>query len=380
MGISRALWFRFAAVRLVVIALPLICCVSFSLILSGLLVDRYAESHEVLEGEEISPLKLFQTQIPLVARSGLALALVFAALVPGAYSFLKRASPALIRRPLGDLSQGLEALRRNRRGFRLELPPGASSWGRGLFRPLYRRFNEAALALEEGLEGDAQGPLTEIRDFLDGLGKLLGTLPGWQRQFLRGEEEGLAGLALGMNELLLLLSLDRGEFPLSRSSLELGRFLESFLQDRGEEYRDQGLDLRLIFNREGLRIRSDEIWLRDALGRILDHFVRNRRLERGRVALHYRRRDASPGLVEIVLGGNNPALSEKALLALFDRPGFFQDRGGSGDRENSGEGSGLSLALAARIIRNLGGSIYAEKSPAGGPLTVICFPLAPAAP
>jgi signal transduction histidine kinase len=350
--------------------LPLAVSAVFSAILSIRLLDWYAENFETLD-REVVPAAVFKAHLPLLLGGGGGLLCLLTLLVGGLHWSLRRALTAALGRPLEDLGRGMEKLRENRGDFRLEVPPG-------IFGPLYEAFNQAACALRvpearapPAPKPPSPKPLDRLRDGLDEIAGVLDRLPQGQRNYLDTVEAELRPLRVLVNEVLLLLALDRGEFLMEGGALELGRFLEDFTAAEAPDRSLGGLRLSLLEPREEVWINADGNWLRDALRRILDHFMQGPRLERGRAVIRCRLRRGPPPLAELVLSGSRPAPGEAALPLLFERPGFFQDP--AAQTLPPGESS-LNLALAGRIVKNLGGSVYAEPGPWGGLQTVLLLP------
>jgi two-component system, NtrC family, sensor kinase len=105
----------------------------------------------------------------------------------------------------------------------------------------------------------------------------------------------------------------------------------------------------------------------DPPGADYSHRRRLARLREGAPATGIFRRGAD-AVVEIMDRG--PGIDQENLLRVFDP--FFTTRA-------PGEGTGMGLAITARIVHELGGEIEAENRPRGGALVRIRLPGAPAA-
>lgn len=377
--IARALGRRFFIARLCAALIPLAFCLVFSAGTGFLLVRAYAErSGGVFEETGFFPLEIFTPHLPLLLGGGIAFLGFLTGLVFLIHALLDRLIAGMIRRPLDALSEGFTRLRAGDAGFRLEVPgrPGTR-----LFRPLAEAFNAAAAALEQGGSGgqtqeaaappDCRPSLELIRGGLEGIAGAIEGAPGTYKKSLGPQEKKIAALGHLLDQLILLVGLDRGAFSMNPGPLELGRFLEELAGELAEEYRNRDLLLTAEENREPLKVNIDAPWLRNVLVRLLDNSARHKCLDRGAAMLKCRRRETQsgggPSLAEIIVIDNGPGIGEDRLPLLFDyRPGSLPKAP-----------NGLGLAIAARIVKHLGGGIYAERPRRGGLSVTLCFPALP---
>ena len=97
---------------------------------------------------------------------------------------------------------------------------------------------------------------------------------------------------------------------------------------------------------------------RDGLGRVVRNLVDNaRRHAATRVTVTVRPGDP----VELVVDDDGPGIPDEERERVFDR--FFRL---DSPRSRDAGGSGLGLALVRELVASAGGTVSAERSPAGG--------------
>jgi signal transduction histidine kinase len=99
---------------------------------------------------------------------------------------------------------------------------------------------------------------------------------------------------------------------------------------------------------------------------IFENSVKYKNKERARMAVTV---SEIGGKVVLALSDDGPGVPEEALSKLFDV--FYR---GDPSRNNPSKGSGLGLAVAAKIVKHFGGTIAAVDAPGGGLSIVMTFP------
>lgn len=390
-GIFKALRQRFFIFRLLTILIPLVFCLVFSLVLGFFIVNFYVDAH----GEDFSrttgiPAEIFESQFLFLVIMGIILICSLTALLFLIHGAVRKIQIRMIEKPPDEIFRGLKKLQINQRGVTIKNVAGP-------FNSLYKCFNETATTLETNHgENQAEAALNRLDHCLEEFLAALNTDPEKQKKYFDKARKKIADIRKYTGELLLLFALEKAEvpaeapneFPMSGGVLEPGRFLEDLVRELSEKYRKAGLTVALdadypadaysAENPREMKIFADALWLKDAVTRLLENALNSKRLERGTAVLGLRRRKKNPlnddplpeiELAEIIVASNGQGFSEENLPVLFDRPGFFRSE------PFPGEGNGLPLALAARIVKHLGGSIYAERPARGSLSAVICFPL-----
>ncbi|RIV34410.1 sensor histidine kinase [Micromonospora radicis] len=315
-------------------------------------------------------------------------------------------------------SAGVGVWRQVLRGLWLPLLAGLAAGavaGTLLARRLARPIRRAAAAAARLRAGDRSvrlpvEPPAEVADLayaLNGLAAALATSEGRQREFLlsvshelrtpltaiRGYAEALADGVLApesaadtgrtmlaeaehldrlVADLLALARLEAVDFPLAPVPVDLARLAA----DAGRTWADRCAALGVVFRVEAgapsVPAYTDPGRIRQVVDGLLENALRV--VPPGApVVLAVRPAGADPaagGLLEIRDGG--PGLTDDDLAVAFERGALHQRYRGLRK-----VGSGLGLALAAGLVRRLGGQISAGHAPEGGAAFTVRLPAAP---
>jgi two-component system OmpR family sensor kinase len=270
---------------------------------------------------------------------------------------------------------------------------------RRLSRPL-RRAAAAAARLGAG-ERAVQVPVeppaesAQLASALNQLATALATIEGRQREFLlsishelrtplttlKGYAEALADRVVEdapetgarmlaeaahlerlIADLLALARLEADDFPLSFRDEDLSTLVREVAAAWEPRFAAEGVAWRTELPSAQVAVRTDPGRLRQVLDGLLGNALRV--VPAGApVVLAL----AEPAVIEVRDGG--PGLTDEDLAVAFER-GALAGR----YRGVRKVGSGLGLALAARLVRRLGGTIAAGHAPEGGARFTVTLP------
>ncbi|MCL7456446.1 HAMP domain-containing histidine kinase [Micromonospora sp. MSM11] len=279
---------------------------------------------------------------------------------------------------------------------------------RRLARPI-RRAADAAARLRAGdravrVPVEPPDEVADLAYALNGLAAALATSEGRQREFLlsishelrtpltaiRGYAEALADGVIGpadaagagrtvlaeaqhldrlVSDLLALARLEAADFPLEPVPVDLARLAA----DAGRTWADRcaavGVPFRVEAPDGAVPAYTDPGRIRQVVDGLLENALRV--VPPGApVVLAVRPAGADPaagGVVEVRDGG--PGLTDDDLAVAFERGALHQRY--RGVRK---VGSGLGLALAAGLVRRLGGEVAAGHAPEGGAAFTVRLP------
>lgn len=285
-----------------------------------------------------------------------------------------------------------------------------------LARRLARPIRQAATAAARLSAGDRAvrlpvEPPTEVAELayaLNGLAAALATSEGRQREFLlsvshelrtpltavRGYAEALADGVLGpgeveqagrtmlaeaehldrlVSDLLALARLEAADFALDPVPVDLARLAADAAPTWTARCSAVGLTFRVELPGQPVPVHTDPGRIRQVLDGLLENALRV--VPPGApVVLAVRPTGSGPvagaaggGVVEVRDGG--PGLTDDDLAVAFERGALHQRY--RGIRK---VGSGLGLALAAGLVRRLGGTITAGHAPEGGAAFTVTLP------
>ncbi|HET8662445.1 MAG TPA: HAMP domain-containing sensor histidine kinase [Micromonosporaceae bacterium] len=280
-----------------------------------------------------------------------------------------------LARPLRNAATAAARLSAGDRGVRLAVEPPVE------VADLARAINElaGALATSEGRQRDfllsvsheLRTPLTTIKGYAEALADGVVGAEGAQRagQTVLAEAEHLDRL---VTDLLALARLEAADFTLSPLPVDLADLVAGIAEAWGGRCAAVGVVLRTELPPGPVVVHTDPGRVRQVIEGLLENALRV--VPAGAPVVLAVRGEPAAGLVEVRDGG--PGFTDADLAVAFER-GALQRRY-AGVRK---VGSGLGLALAARLVRRLGGGIEAGHAAEGGARLAVRLPYpAPAYP
>jgi two-component system, OmpR family, sensor kinase len=210
-------------------------------------------------------------------------------------------------------------------------------------------------------------PLTTIKGYAEALADGVIGADGAQRagETMLSESAHLDRL---VEDLLVLARLEADDFPLEIAPVELVALMTNAAQSWSRRHDDVGIELRTEFPDYAVVVRSDAGRLRQIVDGLLENALRV--VPPGApVVLAVRPPSGAPyAVIEVRDGG--PGFNDEDLAVAFDR-GVLHER----YKAVRKVGSGIGLALAARLVYRLGGSIAAGHAPEGGARMTVHLPV-----
>lgn len=205
-------------------------------------------------------------------------------------------------------------------------------------------------------------PLTAVRGYAEGLAD--GTVPPKDARevgaTLVGEADRMAGYVA---DLLALARLEADDFRIAVADVDLAALATKTAE--AWQARARGPGITVSAQPAPAVVRADPDRLRQVLDALLDNALRV--TPRGATVVLASR----AGAIEVRDSG--PGLAPEDLAVAFD-PGVLHERY-RGSRPSGGQG--LGLAIAAGLVRRMGGTIAAGAAAEGGAVFTITLPVAP---
>jgi two-component system sensor histidine kinase BaeS len=233
-----------------------------------------------------------------------------------------------------------------------------------------------ALATSEGrqrefllsVSHELRTPLTTIRGYAEALADGVVGADGAPRagQTVLAEAEHLDRL---VSDLLALARLDAVDFPLAPLSVDLSRLVADAAEAWQPRCAAAGVELRVELPATPVSAYADPGRTRQVLDGLLENALRV--VPAGAPVVLAVRREPGTGVAEVRDGG--PGFTDDDLGVAFERGALHQRY--QGMRKG---GSGLGLALAAGLVRRMGGRIEAGHAPEGGARFTVWLPVPPA--
>jgi signal transduction histidine kinase len=230
----------------------------------------------------------------------------------------------------------------------------------------------AALQISEGRERDfllsvsheLRTPLSTIRGYAEALADGVVTADGASRagQTMLAEADRLDRL---ISDLLVLARLEAADLPVDIVPVDLADLVGSAAEAWSPRCTPDGPLLLTELPAEPVPVATDPGRIRQVVDGLCENALRV--VPPGAPLVLAVRAGPHGGVLEIRDGG--PGFSDEDLAVAFQR-GALQQR----YRGIRRTGSGLGLALAARLVGRLGGSIAAGHAPEGGAMFTVTLP------
>jgi len=276
-----------------------------------------------------------------------------------------------LSRPIRNAAAAAARLRGGDRAVRVPVEPPAES------AELSRALNDLAdaLATSEGrqrefllsISHELRTPLTTIKGYAEALsdGVVDATGAAKTGDTILAEAEHLERLVA---DLLALAKLAADDFPLDLRPVDLTALLTDAATAWTPRFAAAGIVLDTELPEQPVPVRTDAGRIRQ----VVDGLVGNalRLVPAGAPVVLRLASDTAGAVFEVRDGG--PGVSDEDLAVAFER-GVLTAR----YRGARKVGSGLGLALAARLVRRLGGTIAAGHAPEGGARFTVTLPAEP---
>jgi signal transduction histidine kinase len=273
-----------------------------------------------------------------------------------------------VAHPIRDAAVAAGRLSAGDRSVRLDVRPPAE------VAELATAFNQlaAALATSEGRERDfllsvsheLRTPLTTIRGYAEAIADGVVGPDGAPRagRTMLDEAERLDRL---ISDLLVLARLEAADLPVELMPVDLSELIGAAAEAWGARCAAVGVTLRTELPGVPVVVRTDPGRIRQVVDGLCENALRV--VPPGAPLVLAVRAAPQGGIVEVRDGG--PGFTDDDLTVAFERGALYQRY--RGVRK---VGSGLGLALAARLVRRLGGVIEAGHAAEGGARFTVGLP------
>jgi signal transduction histidine kinase len=207
---------------------------------------------------------------------------------------------------------------------------------------------------------DLRTPLAGLRAMVEAIDEGVVTDPTTIRRYIGEMREAVTALVALVDDLFELVQLDAGAVAAESERARLDEVVRSAVAACDAQAASKGLALQTELDAGAARCSPR---LTRVIQNLLQNAIRHTPAD-GTVTLVARRE--SDG-IEVVVEDSGEGIDPAALAHVFDP--FWR-----GDAARSGDGSGLGLALAKRIVEGLGGEIVVESEPARGSRFAIVMP------
>jgi signal transduction histidine kinase len=291
--------------------------------------------------------------------------------------FLTRFVFGKIVHALHTLTYGVHQVRDGNLGFRIDYG------GNDEFSEVCGDFNEMAVRLSDsvnarqkdeqsrkeliaGISHDLRTPLTSIKAYVEGLEKGVASTLEARKHYIDTIKNKTGDLEHIIEMLFLFSKLDTGEFPYRMEHVDLASVVSEVVESLADEYKGRGLDIALSRSTAPVCVEIDAMQMRYIMINIFENSVKYKNKKRGKMNVTVSGDEEN---ATVIFTDDGPGVLEEALCKLFDA--FYRS---DPSRNNPSKGSGLGLAVAAKIVNHFGGSIKAANASQGGLSIIMTFP------
>ncbi|MBM4180715.1 MAG: PAS domain S-box protein [Betaproteobacteria bacterium] len=181
-----------------------------------------------------------------------------------------------------------------------------------------------------------------------------------QREYLELARASGAQLLTLINRILDYSKIEAGQLEISPEDFSLSTFLDQVARGMHSLLADKALAFSVHASVDLPELaRADSARLRQVLDSLLDNAVKF--TESGEVTLSVEKSASTPPMLHFCVADTGIGIDVENLSALFDA---FTQVDGSVTRKYGG--TGLGLAISSKLVRLMGGEIWAESAPGAG--------------
>jgi signal transduction histidine kinase len=208
---------------------------------------------------------------------------------------------------------------------------------------------------------DLRTPLASLRAMAEAIDEGVVDDPLTVRRYLVEMRRAVDVLVALVDDLFELAQLDAGAIVAEARQATLAEVVEAALAACDGQAAEKGLRVESRIGEAAARICSPR------LTRVLQNLLQNAIRHTPADGAVWVEASYDPGVLEVAVADTGEGIPAEALEQVFDP--FWR-----GDEARSGDGAGLGLTLAKRIVESLGGRIEVQSGPAGGARFAVVVP------
>src|SRR6476660_3267752 len=258
------------------------------------------------------------------------------------------------------------------------------------YTQLRERFLRTTNALASAAH-DLKTPLAILNGYMELLAsEKLGSLNERQREVLRDMHSSGQRLQQFIQDFLSFSVLETGELKMQYETGDMNACLSEVCRLWSHRFQERGLALYFLANDKLARFAFDSAKVQRVISNLLENASKFT-VAGGTVWLHAepymweRRSTVKPGISSDRRRQNDPLPNSVKVSVSDTGPGIpaeyhievFDDLFRLPQTENQSDGMGLGLAIARRLVSNMGGKIWVESEPGAGCKFSFIIPLKP---
>ncbi|MDP4091439.1 MAG: HAMP domain-containing sensor histidine kinase [Bacillota bacterium] len=231
---------------------------------------------------------------------------------------------------------------------------------------LQHQYENNRRELLSNISHDLRTPITAIKGYVEGIRDGVAGSPEKMKRYINTIYSKAVDADRLIEELFLYSKLELSKLEFKFSEIDIVKYLEDCMEELQFDLEKRRVEI--AFNSGGaepLKVRADVQQLKRVIINIVENSVKYMDKEKGRIDIEL---NAEDGRVVIAFRDNGQGIPKEALPYIFDR--FYR---ADSSRNTSTGGSGLGLSIADMIIKEHGGTMWAESAEGQG--TAVFFTL-----
>jgi len=256
------------------------------------------------------------------------------------------------------------------------------------YTQLRERFLRTTNALASAAH-DLKTPLAILNGYMELLAsEKLGSLNERQREVLRDMNSSGQRLQHFIQDFLSFSVLETGEMKMQYETGDMNACLSEVCRMWSHRFQEKGLALYFLANDKLPQFAFDSAKIQRVISNLLENASKftvaggtvwlhaepymweRRSTVKGIASERRRQNDPLPNSVKVSVSDTGPGIPAEYHIEVFDD--FFRL-----PTENQSDGMGLGLAIARRLVNNMGGKIWVESEPGAGCKFSFIIPLKP---
>ena len=258
------------------------------------------------------------------------------------------------------------------------------------YTQLRERFLRTTNALASATH-DLKTPLAILNGYMELLAsEKLGSLNERQREVLRDMHSSGQRLQQFIQDFLSFSVLETGELKMQYETGDMNACLSEVCRLWSHRFQERGLALYFLANDKLAHFAFDSAKVQRVISNLLENaskftvaggtvwlhaepymWERRSTVKPGISSERRRQNDPLPNSVKVSVSDTGPGIPAEYHIEVFDD--FFR----LPQTENLSDGMGLGLAIARRLVNNMGGKIWVESEPGAGCKFSFIIPLKP---
>ena len=256
------------------------------------------------------------------------------------------------------------------------------------YTQLRERFLRTTNALASAAH-DLKTPLAILNGYMELLAsEKLGSLNERQREVLRDMNSSGQRLQHFIQDFLSFSVLETGEMKMQYETGDMNACLSEVCRMWSHRFQEKGLALYFLANDKLPQFAFDSAKIQRVISNLLENASKftvaggtvwlhaepymweRRSTVKGIASERRRQNDPLPNSVKVSVSDTGPGIPAEYHIEVFDD--FFRL-----PTESQSDGMGLGLAIARRLVNNMGGKIWVESEPGAGCKFSFIIPLKP---